>query len=349
MKTRTRIIVGLLPVVLVIAIIWRLTSRDRVTDPRSQPPTLVKVEQPRRGAVVRRLQLTGDITPFQQAQVFARVYGNLESVEANIGDFVHAGQVLARVDTIELAQQYRQAEATYENAAMIYARAQSLVDSNLIARQQFDSTKTTMEVAKENSDAAKTRLDYAQITAPFTGYITRRYLDAGTLLTATNATLFLLMDIETMKIMVNVLEKDVPSIQVGDKAIVTVEAYPGKEFVGSIARVSQALDLDTRTMPIEIDVRNSDHALKPGMFATIQLEIGQPVNALTVPTQAVLRDTKGYYVMVADKNQARRVDVTLGSEQNSRTEILSGLSDGDQLITTGQQFAKDGGRITIQP
>jgi RND family efflux transporter MFP subunit len=348
MKTRTKVLFALLPVALAAALILRLISRGVPAGTGIQGPVLVKVESPKRESVTRTLRLTGDVLPARQAQVFARVYGNVESIQANIGDYVHAGQVLARVDTIELAQQYREAMATYQNAAMIYERARTLQAQSLISKQEFDSVATSTEVARENSEAAKTRLDYAQIAAPFSGVITRRYLDAGTLLTAANATLFMLMDIETMKIMVNVLEKDIPSMNVGAKTTITVEAYPGREFIGSIVRLSQALDVDTRTMPVEIDVQNADHDLKPGMFARVLMFIGQPVSVLTIPTQALLKDVRGYYVLVADKDRARRVEVTIGSEQELRTVILSGLSDNDSLITTGQQFARDGGQISIQ-
>lgn len=349
MKMRTKILIALLPVVLLIVVILRVIRLDAPASTKGQAPTLVKVEPPKRESVVRSLLLTGDALPIQQAQVFARVYGNIESMNANIGDYVPAGRVLAQVDTVELAQQYRQAEATYQNAEKLYERAKSLQNLNLISKQDFDSAETSMEVARENSDIAKTQLSYARITAPFSGFITRRFLDAGALLTAANATLFTLMDIDVIKIMVNVLEKDIPSIRVGMKAVITVDAFPGKEFSGSITRLSQELDLDTRTMPVEIDVPNANHDLKPGMFATVRVDVGNPVNALTVPTQALLKDDKGYYVLTADKNQAHRVDVTIGTEQQSRTEIVSGLGDSDRVITTGQQFTKDGGPITIQP
>jgi RND family efflux transporter MFP subunit len=349
MNMRMKIVIALFPVALLIVVILRVINLDAPMVTKGQAPTLVKVELPKREAVARSLQLTGDALPIQQAQVFARVYGNIESIKANIGDYVSAGRILAQVDTVELAQQYRQAAATYQNAEKVYERAKSLQNLNLISKQDFDSAETSMEVAKENSKAAKTRLDYAQITAPFSGFITRRYLDAGAVLTAANATLFTLMDIDIIKIIVNVLEKDIPSINVGTKAVITVDAFPGKEFDGSITRLSQELDLDTRTMPVEIDVPNANHDLKPGMFATVRVDIGNRVNALTVPTQAVLKDDKGYYVLIADKNLAHRADVTIGTEQQSRTEIVSGLGDSNQVIITGQQFARDGGPITIQP
>jgi membrane fusion protein, multidrug efflux system len=349
MKTRTKLIILIIPVVLAVVVYLRIAGSDPTADTRRQSATLVKAELPKREAVVQSLQLTGNIQPIQQTDVFARVYGNLESVKANIGDFVHANQLLAVIDTTELAQQDRQTAATYQNALILYERAKSLVDQNLASKEDFDNAKTAMEVAKENYDAALTRLDYAKITAPFSGYITRRYLDPGALVSSTNATLFTLMDLDSIKIIVNVLEKDVALVGVGSKATVSVEAYPGREFTGAISRMSQALDLATRTMPVEIDVANAEGLLKPGMFASTSIFLGQRADALTVPTQTVLKDASGAYVFVAEKGFARRKMVTIGIEQQSRTEIVSGLADQDSVITTGQQFSRDGGQVTVQP
>jgi membrane fusion protein (multidrug efflux system) len=150
-----------------------------------------------------------------------------------------------------------------------------------------------------------------------------------------------------MKIVVNVLEKDVPTIKIGKKAVVTIDAYPGKKFQGTITRYSNALDLSTRTMAIEVDITNRDNLLKPGMFATVVVLVDEHRNAMTVPTQALLRDDNGFFLYTVVKNTAKRKNVMTGVEQSSRTEILSGISDTDSIVTMGQQFLKDGGQITL--
>jgi membrane fusion protein (multidrug efflux system) len=156
------------------------------------------------------------------------------------------------------------------------------------------------------------------------------------------------MDLNSMKIIVNVLEKDIPLIKIGKKGIITVDAFPGKEFHGTIARLSEAVDLSTRTMAVEIDIPNSDRLLKPGMFASVKLVVEERRNALTIPTQAILRDDKGYFVFIVNNKSAQRVAVLPGTEQDTRTEVLSGLTGNENIITTGQQFVKDSGQIIIQ-
>ena len=205
-----------------------------------------------------------------------------------------------------------------------------------------------MKVAKANYELASTKLSYARISAPFAGYITKRYLDPGALVNPGNTTLFTLMDLEEMKVIVNILEKDIPLIMIGKKCVVTVDAFPDKQFFGTVARYSQAVDLSTRTMAVEIDITNKDHTLKPGMFANVTLLVEEHTNAITLPTQAVLKDDSGNFVFIATNDTAKRIPVTIGVEQDSRTEILKGLTGLENIITTGQQFVKPNGSISIQ-
>ena len=151
-----------------------------------------------------------------------------------------------------------------------------------------------------------------------------------------------------MRVVVNVLEKDTPRLAKVKQALVAVDAYPEKEYTGRVTRNSEALDLATRTLAVEVAVPNRDHMLKPGMFAKVTLIIDERVEALTLPTQAILKDDRGSYVFAVENNSAKRIPINPGAEQNARTEILSGISGNEDIITTGQQFVKDGGLVSIQ-
>jgi RND family efflux transporter MFP subunit len=348
MKKNLKYIIPAVLILIVLVVLTKIVGKSSSSDPRRQSIPLVQVEQPHRETVVYKLKFTGDVLPIQQANIFSKVTGNLDRVYADMGDRVRRNQLLALIDTTELSQQFQQASATYQNARLNYERTKELAEQNLVARQDLDNAETTMKVARANYEGAATRLDFARITAPFSGYVTKRYLDPGAVLTSTNATLFTLMDIDEMKIIVSVLEKDIPLITIGKKAVITVDAYPGKEFVGTTTRYSQAVDLSTRTMAIEIDIPNNDHALKPGMFAAVTVIVDEHRNAVTVPTQALLRDDKGYFVLAVNNATVQRKDVTLGIEQEGHTEISSGLDGSESVITTGQQFVRDGAQVQIQ-
>jgi RND family efflux transporter MFP subunit len=343
------IIPGVIILAVVSIVAYKIVASNPAADTRRQNVPLVKLEKPLRETVAYRLQLTGDVVPLQQANIFSKVNGNLERVYVNMGAYVRRDQLLALIDSTELQQQVQQTAATFYNARMTYQRTKQLLDQNLLAKQDLDNAEALMKVAEANYESAKTRLGYARVTAPFSGYITKRYLDPGAVVTPNSATLFMLMDLDSVKVVINVLEKDIPLITIGKRAVVVVDAFPGKEYYGIVARHSQAIDLSTRTMEVEIDVPNKGNLLKPGMFATVTLIVAEHPNAITVPTVAVLRDDNGMYVYVVENNTARRIRVKMGTEQRNQTEILSGLTGDESIITTGQQFVKDGGSVSVQP
>jgi RND family efflux transporter MFP subunit len=349
MKTHKKYLIPMLVVLVLAAIIaYRILTGGGGTDARRQSAPLVKVEPLKRETVFYTLRFTGDVVPIQQASIFSKVSGNIERVYVDMGTPVQQYQILALIDTTELHQQYLQAMATFENARLTARRTKELFEQNLIARQDMDNAETTMKVSGAAFETARTRLAYARITAPFRGTITRRFLDAGALVNQNNSTLFTLMDLEQMKIIVNVLEKDIPLIKPGKEAQITVDAYPGKTFRGQVTRLSEAVDPSTRTMAIEIDIPNRDHLLKPGMFANVTLIVDSHRDAITVPTVALLKDDQGSYLFAAVRDTARQIRVTTGLEQGDRTEIIGGIKNSITIVTTGQQFVRDGGPVMVQ-
>lgn len=338
-------------VVLVVAaslLVFRAKSGDPAGGGRPQNVPIVKVDLPKRMTVISALDFTGDMVPIQQAAIFSKVSGNLEHISVDLGSAVRKNQLLALIDTTELRQTYDQTRATYENARELYRRNVTLFKGNLVSKQDVDNTATAMKVAQSAYQNAATRLGYASIRAPFPGFITRRFVDPGANITSNNSTLFMLMDMDSMKVFVNILEKDIPQVSIGKKAVIRVDSYPNRVFEGVVSRLSQAVDLSTRTMAVQIDIPNRDQLLKPGMFAGVKLIVEEHANALTVPSDAILNDEQGPLVYVAEGSRARLLHVRPGIVQDDRTEIVSGLQDSVQVIITGQQFVRPDGPISVQ-
>ena len=154
-------------------------------------------------------------------------------------------------------------------------------------------------------------------------------------------------ELDRLKVIVNVLEKDIPKITRGKEATITVDAFPDRQFTGRVARYSDAVDPGTRTMAVEIDINNRGHALKPGMFANVSLALEQHPDAVTVPAAAVQKDDRGTFVYTVASDSARRIDVKTGLELEGCTEILAGLDPRTPIITTGQQFVRDRGPVSV--
>jgi RND family efflux transporter MFP subunit len=338
---------GAVVLVLVGAAVVRIATRRSVHRSRRQNSAIVRVEIPSRDTVAYTLQLTGDVVAMQAASIVAKVGGSLDRVSANIGERVRPGQSLALIDTTELAFTAQQTGATFAAARAAYERASQLLAESLFSRQDFDNIEAAMRVAEANAQTAQARLGYANITAPFGGTVTARQFDPGAVVAAGTA-LFALADFDSVKIVINVLEKDVPLVRVGTKAVVVADALPQDTFAGRVGRTSDAVDPATRTMRAEVFMANPEHCLKPGMYATAGLFLFEHPDAITIPAAAVLRAAGDTFVYVVERDTARRKLVRTGIEQGARTEIVSGLAGGESLITTGQQYVKDASPVTVQ-
>jgi RND family efflux transporter MFP subunit len=349
MRKSIRILLIAIVLAIVVGLAWyRIAHRQPPAAARRAGIPVVQTAQPVRADLRQALEYTGDMMAVRQADIFSKVTGNLEQVYVNIGTPVRTGQLLALIDTTELYQTYEQASATFINAKLNFDRTSELFDKKLVSKQDFDNSDATLRVAQATRDGAATRLSYAHVIAPFSGVITKRFLDPGALMTPNNTTLFTLMSLDSMKVIVNVLERSVPQVLIGTRAQIEVDAFPGRTFDGSVTRFSEAVDPATRTMAVEIDILNLDHVLKPGMFARVALILGERPQALTILNTALLSDAKGPYLYTVNSDTAHRVNVQTGIEQATRTEILSGLSDSARVIIAGQQFVKDGSAVIVQ-
>jgi RND family efflux transporter MFP subunit len=367
-KNRKRAYALISGVVALLALFTYFRIRANANDParNSRPIPSVEISTAEHGAISRTLQFTGNIDAYQTANIYPKVSGNLEAEFVNIGDDVQKGQLLALIDTTIYSQNagqaraaYMQAEATASNAKIAYERNKSLLEQNLIATQDLDNSETAYKVAQAQLEAAQanyrnaaTQLSYCRIVAPFSGYITRRYFDPGVYVTASagsqGSTLFIVAQIQKVKIMVNVLEDDVEHLKDVSNADVTVDAYPDKVFKGRITRISQQFDLATRTMPVEVDLDNPQRLLKPGMFANINLVLARKDDALILPTQDILKDDSGSYVYTVSRDDvARKTYVKIGISQDNRNEILAGITDADRIVTVGQDLVNNGMKVRI--
>lgn len=358
------IIISTIALLIIILIFIKVITSPK-NETRNQTPA-VEVGKIQRGEIVNSETLTGNILPIQQANIYSKVSGNIENIFVDIGDHVQKGQFLALIDTTIYSSNAKQAEANYyqakvnfENNKLTYERNQKLSEENLIAKQDLDNSKTAMDASSAQMDAAKanysntlTQLSYCNVRAPFSGYITTRNFDPGTYITGSGNTgstsLFTLMNVDQLKSIVNVPENDVPLLNNIVDIEVTADALPGKTFKAKLKKISEAVDLSTRTMAIEIDIENASKLLKPGMFASVVLVWNKKENTMTLPNEVVLNDDQGDYVYTVDQNNmVNKKYVTLGIKENNKYEILSGVSENERIVFAGQTLIKDQMKVRI--
>jgi multidrug efflux pump subunit AcrA (membrane-fusion protein) len=289
----------------------------------------------------------------------------------------------ARMEELRQAEEaVKQAQSRFQNARLQHERVEALYKREVISKKERDVADMEYTVAaaqlassqqqlklvqegarhevKEASQAKlremeaileqeRNRLKDTKIMAPFQGEISRKYVDAGAFVSPSSPStpLVSLVHTETLRIVANILEKNVPLLKAGIKAKIQVESYPGRTFEGRVERINSALDLSTRTLQAEIYIPNPDRTLKPGMFARLEIILLEKAQTVVIPREAVLEGGNAMTVFVVEGKQAVRKQVTLGYEQDRMVEVVKGLNVGDQLVIKGQQLIKDGSSIRV--
>lgn len=221
-----------------------------------------------------------------------------------------------------------------------------------VAKASLNAMEQQLGVSNANSHRIQTLTDYEQIISPFTGVVTMRYADTGSLIQAGTSSDTQSMPVvrvaqsDLLRLRMPVPESDVPYIHVGGNVQIKVSAT-GRTFVGKIIRFTRALDANTRTMLTEVDVPNPDLVLSPGMYAETMIQLQQKNDTLTLPSQAVVQDGDHDYVLIVDStNHVQRRNVKVGIQTANRMEVLSGLHAGEHVIASGQTSYETGEVVT---
>jgi membrane fusion protein, multidrug efflux system len=338
-------------------------------------PMTVELGAAKRGNLAAHLTVVGNLIGLQTVDVAPRVQGRLTSITVDMGDAVRRGQTIATVEDREIVEQVRQAEASMEVskatirqreadlkvAELNFDRSKNLFERQLLAKQALDDAESRYMAAVAQVDLAKAQqaqndarlqelrfnLNNTIITSPVDGFIGKRNVDPGAMV-STNTAVASVVDISRLKLVVNVVEKDLRMVTAGDVGVVEVDAYPGETFNGRIARVAPVLDPATRTAPIEIEIPNPGHRLKPGMYARITLTVEERKNVLVAPKIAVIdfESKRGVWVPT-DDTRAKFTPVQLGIEGTDTIEIVAGLKEGDRFVTTGASAVRNNDQLVI--
>jgi membrane fusion protein (multidrug efflux system) len=363
---RKRNIILLVLIIFIAVVGYKIYDYQSLSARRAPQTQTVVLGNPEKRLISNYLSLTGDIIADKQANIYARVSGNIEKIYVDIGQYVNRGEILAIIDSSIYTQNalqaqglFAQAEANYQNAQMNYERNSKLYEQKLISKQDYDYSQTSFEVAKAQREAqfanftnAQTQLSYCKVTAPFSGYITKRMFDEGAYISASAATqsstLFVLMDINKVKITANLPEKNIDILNKVKEADIKVDALKDKNFKGTISRASEAVDLATRTLPLQIIIDNKGGILKPGMFASIIFTLEQKENSLTLPLNTVLTDDDGTFVYkFMPDSTVGKTYVEIGIQENNVLEIVQGLTEDDQVVIVGQTLVRDNMKIRV--
>ena len=300
---------------------------------------VVTAAYPERKTIVPKFRFSGTLDPVWQADVAAKVDGRIEQVLVNEGDAVSAGEVLAILDRTDTDASLLNAKGLYADAKTDYEKAQAD-----LARY----TKGKLDAAQGNLNSADSQAGGTRVTTPRPGIIQKRYYQEGYYAKVGTA-LFQIADISTLLAKIDVPEGYVQSIAVGNPVEIHIPSMSGdnKTVQGIITRVSPVATLPARTFEAEVSVDNSDGRLRGGVYADTTFTANPKDNALTIPMSAiVMRDDQRTVYVIEDGRAVRKV-ITTGYIGENLVEVLSGLSEKDQVITGGQNKFKEGGQVKV--
>jgi len=327
----------------------------------------VVVAKPELGEPSQEIVLPGNMFAYVDSPIYARTDGYLEKWYFDIGAHVRRGQLLATIASPEVDQQLAQAKADLltAEANAHYAKQQAqrytdLLAQNAVAKQDTEnfvtqqaSTNTQVRSAQANVDRLEQMVGFEKIYAPFTGVVTARDVDIGTLINAGAGTsggreMFHMDDEHIMRVYVNVPQVDSPNCTPGTPADLTLEQFPGQRFHGKVVRTARAIDPTSRTLLVEVDVPNPEGVLVPGDYTEVHFQVKVVKQTLILPVSTLLFRQEGLRVAtVVDGNKAKLVPVTIGQNDGRVVQVIEGLQPDDLVMQDPPDSIMDGERVRV--
>lgn len=301
------------------------------------------------------LTAIGNLTPVKGVEVSNQLAGAVTAIHFQSGDEVKKGTLLVQLDDSSQRAQLQGYEAQAKLAQLTLNRTQTLLKKHLASQADLDTAASNLKAAQANVDNTQSAINKLAIRAPFSGRLGIRNVNLGQFLPA-GTSIVSLQSLDPLHATFNLPEQELPKLHVGEKVQLTVDAYPGKTFDGTVNAVESKVDPNTHNITLQAEVRNPQHLLRAGLFANINVLAGKAQKLITVPKSAVdysLYGSSLYLVIKAkDKDgkpvlKVKQIFVTTGEERNGRVAIDKGLKAGEIVVTSGQQKIRDGMEVEI--
>jgi len=349
-KTTAGGILFLLPILLGATLVTQSACRhgdSNEADEEDKSPAIpVEVATATRGDIFAIYSGTAPIEAFADAQVVAKVGGEVRDIRVEEGDEVTTGQILLRLDGDRLRFEAQQAEANLRKLQRDFQRNRDLKERSLISPGDFEKIQYEMEALEATFRLAELELGYTEIRAPIDGVVSQRFVKLGNTIEVNTPT-FQITSLEPLVSYLHVPEREYRRIGIGQNASIAVDALQGVRFEGTVVRVSPVVDPLTGTFKITIEVSDPSRRLKPGMFGRISIVYDKRENALKIPRSAIVQEAGEPSIFVIDDDTAHRRVVHTGYVEAGQIEIVDGLSDGEQFVLVGQTGLREGSKVAV--
>jgi RND family efflux transporter MFP subunit len=306
--------------------------------------TSVSVERVTKRIAANQVEVVGTVQAVERAEISSKITGSIITLQVDLGSRVKKGELLVEISAGEISAQLQQAKAQLEQAKRNLAREESLLKRNAATPQTVKSMQDSTRIAEAAYKEAATMLDYSRITAPFSGIVTKKLGNVGDLATPGKPLLYIEEE-NNLQVLTNIPEAMILRIQKDDRLSVFVPSV-NLTLEGIVAEVSPIAEPSSRSAPIKLHIA-PDTRLRSGQFARVTLA-GEQAETLTVPISAVIPFGQMERVFVVQDKKAELRLVRTGSKTGSHVEILSGLAEGETVITQGNLNLLDGQQIVIK-
>jgi len=292
------------------------------------------------------LELVGMAEADKDVVVASKSAGEIVHINFKLGDYVNKGAVLAQVDDAYKRLAFDNAQLNYNKFKEDYERFQVLRKADAVSENQLRDMRIGFENATIQLETAKKQWDDTKIIAPFSGVITSKNTEAGAFVNV-GTPIAGIADISRLKVLMAVSESNVYQLRKGQEVSITTNVYPDVTFKGNIANISPQGG-GAHTFPVEIIIANSEkHPLKAGTYVNARVDMGQTTQALMIPRDAIVSSVKDPSVYVVKGETVELVKINTGNDYNSYLEVISGIGEGDQVVTNGQINLSNGAKVSI--
>ena len=315
-------------------------------DEEESAPIPVEIARPTRGDILAVYSGTAPIEAFAEADVTAKVEGEVREVLVEEGDDVEEGQILARLDGDRLRLELNESRARLRKMQRDFERNQELSEKGLLSEGDFEKLRYDLEALQASYNLASLELDYTRIRAPIAGVVSERYIRLGKTIRVGEPA-FRVTGLDPLVAYMYVPEREYRRIGAGQPVRIEIDALAGQELYATVTRVSPVVDPATGTFKVTIEIRDDERRIKPGMFGRMYIVYDRHVNVLQVPRSAVIEELGARFVYVVEDGKAMKRFVRTGYGEAGMIEVEEGLSESDQVVVVGQTGLKPDALVSI--
>jgi membrane fusion protein (multidrug efflux system) len=322
------------------------TPAEQASEEQDSPAIPVEIGSPVRGDIFATYTGTAPIEAFAEADVIAKVDGEVRELRAEEGDMVSKDQILAVLDGDRLRLELSESKARLQKMQRDFERNTELQEKGLVSEGDFEKIQYELEALEASYNLASLELDYTQIRATIGGVISERYIKLGNTIRAGDP-VFRVTSLDPLVAYMFVPEREFRQIAAGQPVQISIDALPGPPVIAAVTRVSPVVDPDTGTFKITIEIQDDERRIKPGMFGRMSIIYDKHENVLQIPRSAIIDAAGELSVFVVEDEVGIRKTIQTGFSSGGMVEITDGLVDGENVITVGHVGLKDESKVVV--